>query len=234
MRFKSRYKGHLSALIKQRHQNLFLQRDFNDSGQEHFIFEMVELVEGTKQERMDAEQKYIDLYWDNCVNCYNIRKKAYSSEGKKHPNKEKQKRIFKENCQTPKVKAAQIAACSKYFGKIISPIGEVFEVFNLEKFEREHDVCNLDRVYSGEYKQMKGWRLYSPELVGTVYVSEKKKITNFRLLSPNGEIFEGTSVVDFAKEHNISRQSLQKVLTGKTSSCEGWRDADNPRFEKKK
>jgi group I intron endonuclease len=75
-RFKERSRQHLNSLIKNKHHNKFLQGDFNKHDQENFVFEVVEVVSGTKLERIIREQFYIDQYYDNNILCYNLCKKA--------------------------------------------------------------------------------------------------------------------------------------------------------------
>lgn len=83
LRFKSRYKSHFNSLINKKHKNRFLQADFNKCGSENFIFEVVEIIEGSKENRLKKEQEYINLYFDGGKNCYNLRKNVTDTrEGK--------------------------------------------------------------------------------------------------------------------------------------------------------
>lgn len=87
LRFKSRYRSHANALMSNKHGNRFLQADYNKCQSENFIFEVVEIVNGDKATRLAREQEYIDKYFDNGIQCYNLRKKAYDTrEGKKNTN----------------------------------------------------------------------------------------------------------------------------------------------------
>lgn len=83
LRFKSRYRSHANALAAGNHGNRFLQADYNKCYPDDFVFEVVEVVNGDKQARLTREQEYINLYFDNGINCYNLRKKACDTrEGK--------------------------------------------------------------------------------------------------------------------------------------------------------
>lgn len=74
--FRKRAASHKCNLEANRHLNKFMQNDFNKSGTESFLFEVLEVVAGDKQERLDREQFYIDQWYDNQKNCYNLVKEA--------------------------------------------------------------------------------------------------------------------------------------------------------------
>jgi len=86
--FQVRASQHLKDLITNKHGNRHLQGSFNLDGADSFVFEVLEVIEGTKQDRLDAEQKLLNQFWDNCVNCYNIEKTSYSREGSKDKSPE--------------------------------------------------------------------------------------------------------------------------------------------------
>lgn len=71
-RFKSRALNHISNLEAKRHCNKFLQNDFNKCGTEAFLFEVFEVVDGDKNTRIDREQFFINQFYDNQKNCYNL------------------------------------------------------------------------------------------------------------------------------------------------------------------
>jgi group I intron endonuclease len=87
--FKRRWKQHTYSLRSQKHQNKFLQADFNKCGEEAFVFEVVETTDGkTKEERLMTEGGYIKQYYDKGVNCYNLCDRAISRESTKNKNPE--------------------------------------------------------------------------------------------------------------------------------------------------
>lgn len=86
-RFKTRWSQHTSSLRGQKHQNKFLQADFNKCGEEAFVFEVIEVTENkTKEERLMIEEGYIKQYYDKGNNCYNLCDRAISREG--NPSKD--------------------------------------------------------------------------------------------------------------------------------------------------
>lgn len=66
---------HFSELRGGYHQNIHLQRSYDKYGESNFEFGILEVVEDMNS-LYDREQFYIDLYYDNSCNCYNINPKA--------------------------------------------------------------------------------------------------------------------------------------------------------------
>lgn len=94
-RFKTRFSDHINSLNKNKHRNKFLQNDWNKCGREAFVFEVVEVTNGTTEERRQIEQQYIDKYFDNKVLCYNMRKNVVENDPScfsKDPEETKRKR----------------------------------------------------------------------------------------------------------------------------------------------
>jgi group I intron endonuclease len=83
--FKSRFASHRDLLLNGKHGNRFLQADYNKCGPEYFLFEVLDVIPGERQLRLDKEQTYIDQFYDSGVNCYNLRKNATDTrEGSKN------------------------------------------------------------------------------------------------------------------------------------------------------
>lgn len=74
--FRKRAKGHKGDLEMNRHCNGFFQNDFNKCGTDAFMFEILEVVDKSENERLLREQFYLDQFYDNKKNCYNISKEA--------------------------------------------------------------------------------------------------------------------------------------------------------------
>jgi group I intron endonuclease len=115
--FKVRWKSHASSLRNQKHQNKFLQADFNKCGEEAFVFEVIEVTDGkTKEERLLMEEGYIGQYYDKGNDCYNLCNRAISRENTKSRNPEETKRKIsdatKKMWQDPE-KAASIRSSMK-------------------------------------------------------------------------------------------------------------------------
>lgn len=50
--FKERYRQHFAALKSNKHSNYFLQADYNKCGFDAFIFEIIEVVSGIKEDKI--------------------------------------------------------------------------------------------------------------------------------------------------------------------------------------
>ena len=70
--FKRRCNQHRIGLIKKKHSNKFLQADFDKCGEDAFVFEAIEVVEGPQENRLLVEQSYIKKYYDDQDQCYNL------------------------------------------------------------------------------------------------------------------------------------------------------------------
>lgn len=79
--FQIRAYQHINSLTKHKHYNKHLQASFDKYGEEVFLFEVIEVVDGDKTARTTKEQEYIDKYKDNWEDCYNITKKTLCKEG---------------------------------------------------------------------------------------------------------------------------------------------------------
>lgn len=77
--FKARWKQHTASLKHNKHSNKFLQADYNKCGDEVFVFEIVEITQGTKEERLLKEEFYINQFFGD--GCYNLTTTAISPEG---------------------------------------------------------------------------------------------------------------------------------------------------------
>lgn len=87
-RFQERWNaGHHKSLLKGKHQNKFLQADYNKCkalvGHDDFLgFYVLENMPGsTREERLAAEQRWIDIHFDKGEQCYNLCDRAISREG---------------------------------------------------------------------------------------------------------------------------------------------------------
>lgn len=183
--FKVRWHQHWRMLIAGKHYNKFLQRDFAKCGPDAFIFEVLEVVEGNKEQRVQAEQRYIDQWFDAKGKCYNLRSRAVSVEGcwsktpketrKKHSenfkrlwrnpdHREKMSVKTKKQFENPeygsRLRGAAARASAKLF-HLVDPMGVSIEIFNLKQFARDNNLTYscLFRIATGKQKVYKGWTI---------------------------------------------------------------------------
>jgi len=74
---KKRFSCHKSQLIRGKHCNSELQREWNIYGESSFVFDIVHVAE-TGVNLFVVEQDYLDIYYDDGNSCYNIRPNTYS------------------------------------------------------------------------------------------------------------------------------------------------------------
>jgi len=72
--FRDRWWVHRNDLRSNNHDNKHLQAAWNKYGESVFLFEIVIYVPISCL--LGIEQVYLDKYWDDCINCYNITKNA--------------------------------------------------------------------------------------------------------------------------------------------------------------
>lgn len=79
--FKNRWSSHIVYLNRNKHRNIHLQNAWNKYGAEHFDFSIILVCNAI--DCLYYEQLFLDRYWDNCINCYNINPNAKNSIGVK-------------------------------------------------------------------------------------------------------------------------------------------------------
>jgi DNA (cytosine-5)-methyltransferase 1 len=105
----------------------------------------------------------------------------------------------------------------------LSPTGEIHTTNNLSEFARQHNLCpialsRISRCIKGSHK---GWRHCTAE--GQPIVPSDRKHRKFTLLSPDGEVVEGSNLRQFAIAHGLSRTCLMSVLDGTVPHHRGWK-----------
>ena len=122
---------------------------------------------------------------------------------------------------TKAVGGRKLPVPSTYY--FLSPIGEIHTTNNLSEFARQHDLCpialsRISRCIKGSHKR---WRHCTPD--GEPIVPSDRKHRKFTLLSPDGEIIEGSNLRQFAIAHGLSRTCLMSVLDGTVPHHRGWK-----------
>lgn len=87
--FKFRWNIHKCLLLANNHTNIHLQRAWNNNNGNNFEFSVI--IYCSIENLIFYEQRFLDAYWDNCKNCYNICKTAGSQLGYKHTKESKLK-----------------------------------------------------------------------------------------------------------------------------------------------
>lgn len=77
-----RYSEHKNDLINNCHINRFLQNDYNKNDNQNFVFFILEILQN-KNDLISMEQKWLDIFYDKQINCYNMLPIAGSHLGAK-------------------------------------------------------------------------------------------------------------------------------------------------------
>lgn len=132
---------------------------------------------------------------------------------------------FHQTCHTVESNRKVGERLAKYWGKIISPTGVVYDITNLNRFCVEHGLTkqSMIGVFKGKIYQSHGWRLYVESLVGVPYSAvEHQKGKEFELVAPDGKVYHSRNVWEFCREHGLQQGNLNKVLLGKRKNHKGW------------
>jgi hypothetical protein len=81
-----------------------------------------------------------------------------------HRQRPELKEAFKLNCPSEVAVKKSIEARKKLYGKLRSPIGEIYEVWSLTEFCLTNDlgsqnISNISKLLKGQYQQIYGWTL---------------------------------------------------------------------------
>lgn len=85
---RKRWNKHLSKLRRNKHENDYLQSSWEKYGEKNFEIKILE--ELPKEEVRSLEQEYLNIFYDNQNNCYNMLKTTCPNIGQKHTEQSKQ------------------------------------------------------------------------------------------------------------------------------------------------
>lgn len=113
----------------------------------------------------------------------------------------------------------------------LSPEGDIYEFTNASEFAREHNLIEATVIYACanmKSKHTKLWQFrYKGEEKKHPFLPTQKLKTNTRnkkvkAIDPEGNVYYTTNRTAFAKEHNLSRYDIKKVIDGKLENTNGW------------
>lgn len=189
-----RKQSHFCSLENGTHINSFLLNDYKKCGKENFVFEVLHFLpeNSTKQEILVAEQEYVNKYYDNQKQCYNL------------TNIVKDTRLFVKNKENSKENDKRKIKYSVE-RKIKQKNGiEKSQKENIKLWEEHKKRVDLARSLRWDKE-----------------ISERKKITVVNLDSKE-EIEILTSYKQFCKDKNLSYESFHQMVVGKVKTCGGW------------
>jgi group I intron endonuclease len=209
--FRSRKYQHLNDLRKNKHVNNNLQNDYNVFGEEKFKFE---LIEEATENLNGLEQKYLDLYFDNQVNCYNIK---YGSSASKNPEETRKKRsdssteMWKDEEYRKRQSEIQSIKMKEYWANNRN-----------KKLNSIHSFHNSDKGKEA-HKQASAWmkgRNISDETKVKLANHNAKKYT---VIDPQGNKIEIINLKKFCKENNLGYDRMIKLLNNHISHFKGYK-----------
>lgn len=140
--FNDRWYDHKAQLRSNTHKNVYLQRAWNKYGEGAFEFTIIEVLDGTKEEILEVEQYYLDVFVGQEF-CYNMNPKATGGMGFGR------KKGFKlDYTQRQKLSVAQKArhirnGTDKKPKNVIRPVGRPNKI---DKYEKE-----VERLFKDGY-----------------------------------------------------------------------------------
>lgn len=216
-----RWKQHINCCKRGKHRNKHFQNAWDKYGKENFLFSIEE--ECLEEDLLNKEFFYI---------C------KYDSLNQK----------FGYNKQNPLDYPIDIKPKIEKSFILKTPTGEIIECTNITEFAKQNnlDASYLSKVINGKaltckgytlpdyipkekqikkYKRSEEWRLkISKGLKGISHTKERanKKAKPFKVKSPDGIVYEGINLTQFAKDHNLEPTLMGYLRTGKRKTHKGW------------
>lgn len=226
--FKQRWSQHASSLRKNKHSNRFLQADYNkcldENGTENFlIFEVLEVVEDSKEERLKREENYLKQHFDDGEECYNLCTRAISKEGHwpKNPKetKRKQSEAAKRRMLTPEgreqIEKALLIGQQTGFRKGLKHTEETKEKMSATRIGKRHTAETRQKMSKIRKGKPGAWigKKHTEETKRKISANAKKRT----ILASNTETKEEQIFFSIKEAHqclNISKVSISRVLSG--------------------
>lgn len=158
-RIDKRPREHWALLARGQHSNHHLQADYDKHGADCFAYFIIEPVPD-RTKLKEREQDAIARARAAGV-AYNMKQAGGNPGGYKLSEETRLKQSkAKRGKKKPPGFGKEIGELTKKCYRFISPKGDVVDVRGLKAFAKEHglNAGNLSGVWSGRYKQHKGWR----------------------------------------------------------------------------
>ena len=229
-RFQQRAREHL-RMLRRGKATPFLQNDWNICGSEAFEFFILEVVIGDNKKRIEIEQEYINKYYDEKCNCYNINRLASSRKGTKNNWSEEQRAKCSEERKNRWKNKDYVAKQKAIAKKIYEENKEEIEK-NLAKGRVMHLGVRKPKEQVDKQIETKK-RLQLPgSFKGKKHKKETKEILSkskqktydVTVSDPNGIIYGPiTNLKQFCLQHNLNQGCMWMVIVGKKKSTKGWK-----------
>lgn len=208
----SRKSQHLSALRRNKGSHPRLQANWNQYGESAFRFDIIEKIKDASELR-EREQ-----FWINRLNpVLNASKNSRGSGTARW--------------QTIRKRSIEKGIESHFYHRYLltAPDGRQMCTDNLTQFAKYFGLerSNLQAVARGKVRHAKGWTCQSIDnpielKTGPVPTRRSKQYKGFRLIDPNGTVYEVDQLAPFAREHGLTVENLRKVAKGLRFLHKGW------------
>jgi len=142
---------------------------------------------------------------------------------------------LKKSEKTKKIHSIKSAKIYKFWYN-----GELIEVKNLKKYCQNNNLnySNMQRlfyqksnrfkhqnyyIYDGETNFNDVLLKYSEKIKKSMQIMGEKHSKNWKLVSPQNEIFEFNNLTSFCKENNLCHRKMRQTLIGNCIYYPGWR-----------
>lgn len=235
--FKVRWNQHTASLRRGKHSNRYLQADFDKCGEEVFVFEVLEVVGGTKEDRLLVEQRYIDSSFGK-NKCYNLRKDASSPHGSKKVGKQYSNiqllspdLILYTSVDSVTSFAEEHHLNPKCLWKLLNrqaPSTKGWTLVGTEKKKlgpknvlKGSKHPNFNKHHTEESKQ-KNRLAHLGKKMGTEHHNSKTYL-GLQLIGPDGVVItEIQCLAAFCRLYGLAPTKLCAVLKGRRKSTKGW------------
>jgi predicted GIY-YIG superfamily endonuclease len=241
---KSRFRHHKNDLIKNKHDNLHLQRFVNRYGISNLDFQV--LCECSKNELSILEKTFVRLF--------NSKNQGFNQTEGGEDNKHFEKPYRLKNIITGEIEEGiGIKSFAKKYGFSKNGVSEVvngnrrfiFNWYNPDKWEpkryilispdgKEYEIIEgkiayfckkynlnpsqISRLLNGKNESVLGWR--RPNSI--LNKENLRSCKTFQVLSPDGKYFTGINRSEFCRRHNLSQPCFNKMILTKTA-YRGWK-----------
>jgi group I intron endonuclease len=236
-RFYRRFAGHEVSLRNGRHANRFLQADFDKCGTDAFVFIVLEVVEGEREQRLAREQVYLAEWYDSGKRCYNLRRDAVSRDGApdRDPETSRRKRSagIKSawDAKTPEARAQHRESLQRFYvdhPEARAAIGEKSKAHHADPVYAAK-VSAAGRKQSPEHiakrvaaARAAGAYTQSEERRGRVGAMRRRKFPPMVITGPDGTKYMTSDLRAFASEHGLRYRSLYESYRMRRCVISGW------------
>jgi len=216
---EKRWKRHLQELKYGYHHNRHLQNIYDKYGEHNFNFVVIEKCNVSDLDSL--EQKLLDAHCENPL-CINI------SRDSKAPTRGR--KMSAETCKkiSDSMKLRDPAIYKKISEKLTGVPRTEEDKQKMRKPKSEETKKRMSAY--GKNRSEKHRKKISENMLGDKNPNFGKRLgkatefkpKEFKIMSPDGTVYEGINLTAFAKEHNLNQSCIINVNNGKAKSHKGW------------